>query len=210
MSEPIPRIEDALRRLGDDYAPPEGWEDRVLAATCQPRARRPRFRQHWWLVVAPVLAIAGLLLWLVQFQPAPAPAELAVNWRIDPHTSVRGAGSDGAVGDVVHAEVAGGHGYRVLRLYRGGVLILGCHATPDGQVSQDVLERGDGEAPACTLDRDTLALRSVLRATGAYKLLGLASPSPLPASQHNFDLDQAAAISARLYRQSLVKSFEVE
>jgi len=212
MSDPIARIEDALRRLGADHAPPVGWEDRVLARAREPapHARRSFYRQHWWLMVAPVLVVAGLLLWLVQAAPSPATDEPVVSWRIDPRTNTRGIGSDGAVGDLVHAQIAGGRGYRALRVYRRGVLILDCHATPDGQVSQDVLEPGDSEAPSCTLDHGTLVLTSVLRAAGTYQLLGLSSPSPLPASQRNFALDQAAAIDAKLDRQSLVKSFEVE
>lgn len=210
MSDSIARIEDALKRLGQDYQPPKGWEDRVLAATRQPPVRS-FFAQRWWLMIAPVIVLAGLLLWLIPFRGAPGePEELAVNWRIETKTSVRGIGSDGAVGDIVHASVAGGRGYRVLRIYRRGSLILDCRATPDGLVTEDVIERAERDAPVCTADRDKLEVSLVLRATGAYKLLGLAAPTPPPASQHNFDLDQASAIGAQLYRPSLVKSFEVE
>jgi hypothetical protein len=209
MSDPIARIEAALKKIGHEYEPPAGWEDRVLAATRTPRVRS-FYSQRWWLMFAPVLVVAGVLLWLVVIHASPEPQELGVTWRIETKTSVRGTGSDGAVGDVVHAAVAGGAGYRALRAYRRGVLILDCRATPDGAVSQDVVERGESDAPRCTMDHDQLALSLVLHATGAYKLLGLASPTPLPASQHNFDLDQASAISAKLYRPNLVKSFEVE
>ena len=213
MTDPIVRIEAALRRLGEDHEPPVGWEDRVLAATRQPTVR-PFYTHHWFLVFVPVLALAGLLLWLVVFHRSPNdPQELAVNLRIEPKTSVRGDGSGGTKGDVVHASAAGEHGYRMLRVYRHGVLILGCAATPDGTVSEEVITHDAASragASPCTGDRDTLDVSLVLDAIGDYKLLGVASAAPLPASQHSFDLDLAYAIRANLRRANSVKSFEVK
>lgn len=218
MSDPIERIEAALAKLGNEYEPPAGWEDRVLAATRAPVAK-PAYMRRMFLIVPPVLALASVMVWLFLFHTSSEtePA-FAVALRIDRKTVMRGAGSGGAIGgastgsggDVAYASGTG-RGHRVLRVYHRDNLVLACVATPDGTVLQEVSPPAAEGNTRCMGTRDTLAVSWVLQGTGDYKLLGLASlDKPIPPTLHNFNRDQGALIDADLLRLAAVRDFNVE
>lgn len=167
-SERLRRVEHALRRLGEEHAPPAGWEARVLAAT--EREAPPRARRWWWMIV-PLAALALIVaVWLARRAPhAALPLAITVEYTQAPTRYL----ADGAnVGDVAHVVARGGD---ALWIYRNDGLILACPGQPpcrahDGAPAADVTLSSigtyrwvavSGEVPAPTgvLDRDLAVLQ---------------------------------------------------
>lgn len=173
MTEELARIEAALRRLGADAEPPEGWERRVLAKVAE---RRPR--RGWWTV--PALALASAIMLAA---PPSRPRELELVVAREAHgPAMRGRdtrGDSAHVGDDLIATATGGAGTRVLWVYRNeSELVAVC---PGGAM--------------CT-SRGGLTARIRLASLGLYTVVALTSPTPLPEPHGSYDADLAAAGAA--------------
>lgn len=168
MTEPIERIEAALRDLGADHEPPAGWQARVLAAT---GARKP---WRWWWFAAPVVALAAVvIIWNWPHEPR---LQIALAYTPGP-VVVRGDTSRHA-GDVVHATVTGGGPYHAVWIYRNDALVMACPGARECRITPD----------AITADA-TLTM-------GRYTIVALRSSSPLPTPAGSYDADLATAQEA--------------
>ncbi len=73
--------------------------------------------------------------------------------------------------------IEGGDRHRALRIYRGNELVFICET--------------EVRKPGCKADSDRLTVTWKPEALGIYQVLVLSSPERLPATQHNFDKDDA-------------------
>jgi hypothetical protein len=170
MSDPIERLEGALRRIGEDREPPAGWQDRVKAAIKQPRASR---RRWWWLAVPAVAFAALLVLWL---RPR-GQFELDVTIETAAREPLRG--DTATIGDTVHVSASGPATERAVWIYHDDHLVLACPS-----------------APACHRDGETLLIDYRFEAIGDVEIIALTSNRPIPAPTGSLDGDVAAAINA--------------
>jgi hypothetical protein len=169
VTEPIARIEAALRDLGADHEPPVGWEARVLAATA------PRKSWRWWWFAAPASALAVVVIVILHGSGEPG-LQIALTYTPS-SVAVRGDASM-HVGDIVHATATGGGAYHAVWIYRNDVLLLTCPGARQCRISHD----------AITADA-TLAM-------GRYAIIALTSDSPLPPPAGSYDTDLARAREA--------------
>jgi len=164
MTEPIARIEAALKRLGEEHEPPVGWEARVLAATATPKAK------PWWWFAFPVVALAVIAIVVFAWHSTlDQPLQLSVD-REKGAVAVRGDSAH--VGDIVHAKATGGSRYRAVWVYREDHLVVACPGAPQC--------RRDGKATIADLVLDTI---------GEYTIVALTSSSPVPAPAGQLDAD---------------------
>jgi hypothetical protein len=172
MTEPTTRIEAALSHLGREHEPPAGWEARVLAATAVPR------RKPWWLFATSALAFAGAAAILVvpQLQSRVVAFTVEAPWDKGAPT-VRGASPN--IGDLVHATVRGGTGYRAVWVYHDDQLVAACP--------------GD---PGCRVEVDRTIADVRLRAIGVYRIVALSSIVPVAPPRGSYDADVATARDA--------------
>jgi hypothetical protein len=172
MTEEIARIEAALRRLGEDATPPDGWERRVLARVAE---RRPR--RGWWTVPALALASAVMLA-----APPARPHELELAVAREAHgPTMRGSdtrGDSAHVGDHLIATATGGAGTPAIWIYRN---------------EHELVARCPG-GPSCAARG--LAANLELTSLGLYTIVALSSPTPLPEPHGSYDADLAAAGAA--------------
>ena len=169
------RLEAALRSVGEDHAPPAGWEDRVLAATVGPaRAPAPR-RARWWMFAAPALACAAaaaVYLWWPRSAPHLQQLALAVSVE---HGGPIVRGTTAHPGDTLVASTTGGAAHTAIWIYRDDrELVMSCTSSP---------------------------CRVTLTARGDYSIVALSSPAPLPTPHGSLDDDvSAAAKSGATYK----------
>jgi len=176
MTEPIARIEAALKRLGEEHEPPVGWEARVLAATATPKAR------PWWWFAFPVVALAVIAIVIAWHSMRDQPLQLALNVEKGP-VAVRGDSAH--VGDIVHATATGGGRYRSVWVYREEHLVVACPGAPQC--------RRDGKATIADLVLDT---------AGEYTIVALTSSSPVPAPAGQLDADVGKAAEMGVHQES--------
>jgi hypothetical protein len=181
------------RRLADaspTWVASPDWEMRLDRTIAQRAAVRRRRRMLAGLAVA-AAAAASVIAYLVVRSPSrdPRPA-LAVTLALE---ITRGDDLRRAemprVGDLLHLKAtAGGHRHAELRVYRGATeLVLRC-------VPADEDRNADGDVCARRGDELTATLR--FSAIGHYRVVVVASSSPVPAPQGSLDADTAAARSA--------------
>lgn len=169
MTEPIERIEAALRGLGAEHEPPVGWEARVLAATA------PRKPLRWWWFAAPAAALAVVVIVILQ---GPGEPGLQIALTYTPGSvAVRGDASM-HVGDIVHATATGGGPHYAVWIYRNDALVLTCPG-----------------ARQCRISRDAITADATLT-MGKYTIVALSSDSPLPPPAGRYDADLARAREA--------------
>jgi hypothetical protein len=165
----LDRIEKALAALGDEYAPPSGWEDRVLAASAQGR----RLRRA--AAAAVLLAAAALLVWWVGSLRRPGgPPQLALVVERG-GTAVRGTSAN--LGDTLHATARGGPHLAVWIYRDDSDLVVAC---PEG--------------PMCAASEGVVTADVHLDAVGTYSVVALAAGVPLDPPLGS--LDQAVAAAA--------------
>jgi hypothetical protein len=183
MTEPIARIEAALKRLGEEHQPPVGWEARVLAATATPPAR------PWWWFAFPVVALAVIAIVVFAWHSMlDQPLQLAVD-REKGAVAVRGDSAH--VGDIVHAKATGGSRYRSVWVYRDDHLVVACPGAPQC--------RRDGKATIADLVLDTAGVYTIIALTSS-------SPVPAPAGQLDADVGKAEEMGA-LKRREILKVY---
>jgi hypothetical protein len=172
LSNPTARIEAILKRLGEQYEPPLGWEARVLATTC------PQRRWRLWFPMAALGAVI-LLCW-IRLRGAvvakPPNHDLVIDIQPEPG-GPRMRGTSAHVGDRIHITATSSDRYRAIWVYHNDrELVVACQA-----------------GSPCHGTRDTMTADVTLQAIGSYIFLAVASPSPLPAPQGSFDPDLASA-----------------
>jgi len=173
MSDPITRVEAALKQLGAEYEPPWGWEARVLAAT----RPRPRWCLWWFAIPALALSVSAPIFWSWTRPPDDC---VALHVSVDPAGPTM-RGSSAHVGDRVHVTATSRDLHRALWVYRNEhELVVAC---PGG--------------PACRRSGDTTTADLTLLAVGTYTFVAITSISPLPAPQGSYDADQASAREVR-------------
>jgi hypothetical protein len=185
MSEPISRIEDALKQLGSEHEPPLGWEARVLA---QVEDQRPMCPRRIWQLACPMVGVVAIAIALVFAGTAARARPFKLTFDTT-HTGPRLRGDAPTVGDLVTATVSGGEPHRAIWIYRGTELIAAC---PGG-------ERGE----RCEGTGDSQGVRFTLTTRGRYALIALSSSLPLPPPRGSYDADLAAV--ARLGAQVQVQ-----
>lgn len=174
MTEPIARIEAALKRLGEEHEPPLGWEARVLAATAPPKPK-PR----WWWFTAPAGAAAMVALVALFWPPKRPLIEISLNKKGSTMRSGTLMGENSAhLGDAVTA-TARGH-YRAVWVYHNDALVVKC----------------PGESKQCQSSDDSTTAMVELTLYGEYQVIALSSESPVPAPTGVFDTDSASASKA--------------
>lgn len=185
MSEPIERLENALRRLGEDQQPPSGWQDRVNAAIRAQPQPRPESRRRWWWLAVPALAAAAVLL--VFWLRPPKPFELDVAFE-SPATEVH-RGTSAKTGDTLHASAVGTATQRALWIYHDDRLVIAC---PGGTT--------------CHTDGDTLIADYKLEVAGTFEIIALTSDHAIPSPSGTLDSDVASALQAgaKDHRQTVV------
>ena len=178
MSEPLERIESALKRLGAEHEPPPGWESRVLAAVAAERRSRP-----WWMFAAPGVALAAAAAVAVVALLPSRPRALALNVEVTQQEKTRGEQvGEARVGDTVHLTVSGGDRHHALRVYRDErELVFQC---PGG--------------PTCRSSDDGLIADLKVSMVGTYRIFALSASAPLPEPTGNFDADLAAMTRAKV------------
>lgn len=182
-SDPMARLEQALRDVGSDASPPPGWESRVRAAVAESTPRR-----SWWWFALPsfgglAAAVAG---WALLIRQVPAAAQrLAVNVAVShrPQGDVMMSEDEFRRGDVVTIDATPGGTHRRILVYVGTVPQPDACTTP----------------PPCAL---------TLRLIGPYTVLAMSSDRALPEPAGDFDTDQRAALDAGA--QTAVKQFDVQ
>ena len=178
MTDPITRVEAALKQLGAAHEPPRGWETRVLAAT----RSRPRWCLWWFVLPALAMIVSAPLFWP---RSAPTDDRVALHVILDPVGPTM-RGSSAHVGDRVRVTAAGSDPYRALWVYRNEhELVVAC---PGG--------------PSCRRAGDATTADLTLLAVGRYTLVAITSSTPLPAPRGAYDTDQAAAREAGATSQS--------
>lgn len=177
MSEPLERIESALKRLGAEHEPPPGWEARVLAAVAPERRSRP-----WWMFAAPGVAVAAAAAVAVVVMLPPRPHALALQVDVIEQGKTRGGSAEASVGDTVRLTVSGGDRHHALRVYRDErELVFQC---PGG--------------PTCRSSDEGLTADLKVPMVGTYRIFALSASAPLPEPTGNFDADLAAMTRANL------------
>lgn len=181
MTDPISRIEAALARLGAEHEPPQGWEERVIAATVD--RKRSRWWWRWWLMPLPAAAVAALVLLFVR----PTSTNPLLSLRsavagVEAHAEqagMRRGESAGSVGDVLTARATHDGAHGALWIYRDGRLALRCPQDQGcwGFVGQTVA-----------------ALK--LTHQGEYLIVSLTSEREIPMPRGDYGEDVAAAKEA--------------
>jgi hypothetical protein len=168
VTEPIARIEAALRDLGADHAPPVGWEARVLAATA------PRKPWRWWWLAGPAVAVAVVVV--ILGWPGEPGLQITLTYTQGSEI-VRGDTSVHA-GDIVHATATGGRRHHAIWIYCNEVLVMACPGARECRIT------GDAITADATLAR------------GKYVIVVLTSGSDIPPPAGSYDSDVARAREA--------------
>jgi hypothetical protein len=163
------RLEEALRSIGSELAPPAGWEDRVLAATVGPAhvaAPAPR-RARWWMFAAPALACAAAAAVYLWWPRSTLPVQqLALAVSVE-HGGPIVRGTTAHPGDTLVASTTGGAAHTAIWIYRDDhELVMSCTSSP---------------------------CRVTLTARGDYSIVALSSDAPLPTPHGTLDDDVSAA-----------------
>jgi hypothetical protein len=168
VTEPIARIEAALRDLGADHEPPVGWEARVLAATA---SRKP---WRWWWLAAPAVAAAVVVIVILGGHGEPG-LQIALTYT---HGNEIVRGDTVKAGDIVHATATGGGRHHAIWIYRNEVLVMACPGARECRIAGD----------AITADAKL--------AMGKYVIVVLTSDSDIPPPAGSYDSDLARAREA--------------
>lgn len=173
-----------LLQASAGWQPPGDWEARVFARIAR---EQPARRFAWWQVLFPVLAAAGLAIWLARpatpgggADPNAAPLGLSLSV-VDAAQVVRG--ENPKPGDALSLRVAvGGAAHVGLRVYRDDrTLVFAC-----------------GHADACPRTGDEVVTRVTMDAPGTYRTLLMGGAAALPAPAGSLDADMARAREAGL------------
>lgn len=175
---------DQLMQASAGWQPPGDWEARVFARIAR---EQPARRFAWWQVLFPVLAAAGLAIWLVRpgtpgagTETGAAPLGLSLSV-VDAAQVVRG--ETPKPGDALSLRVAtGGAAHVALRVYRDDrTLVFAC-----------------GHADACPRTADAVVTQVKMDAPGEYRTLLIGGAAAVPAPAGSLDADMARAREAGL------------
>ena len=171
------RLRTEIAALGQEDAPPAGWQARVWEKIEQRRERRSRWRR--WLVPAGVAAMAASLAAVVLLR---LPGREVTSFRVEVEAgaSVR-RGTEAKPGDVLHLTAGTGSArHAELRVYRNdSELILSC------STERPCARRGNGLRASLVLD-----------GAGRYQPIVLLSKSPIPRATSDLEKDTSAALAA--------------
>jgi hypothetical protein len=171
------RLRTEIAGLGEEDAPPAGWQARVWERIEQRRERRSRWRR--WLVPAGMAAMAASLAAVVLLR---LPGQEVTSFRVEVEAGagVR-RGTEAKPGDVLHLTAGTGSArHSELRVYRNdSELILSCST----------------ERP-CARRGNDLRASLVLDGAGRYQPLVLLSKFPIPRATSDLEKDTSAALAA--------------
>lgn len=205
------RIEQALSELGNDYAPPQGWEARVLAASEPPPKPWWQRWQVWVLPAVPATAFAfALAFFLHGGEGSGLPVafhegdvEVAYADGAAPTTKVMASEPKALVAAKreLSFRLASDAEHRALRVYRKGALNYG-----EGSLVYSCESARPG--PSCVVSSGLLVARWSFPDLDQYKLLRVAGSTPIPPAQQSLDAELHSLEEARLGHREI--GFEVE
>lgn len=169
-----------LVETGQGWQPPGDWEARVMARIAR---EQPARRFAWWYAIFPVLAAAGLALFLLRPGAPTAQGDtLALTLGVvDAQQVVRG--ENPKPGDLLSLRVEVGQlGHVAVRIYRDDhTLVYSCD-----------------ESKPCPRSGTEVAIRVALDAPGEYRTAVFGGPNPVPTATGSLDGDVARAREAGL------------
>ena len=166
---------------GQGWQPPGDWEARVMARIAR---EQPARRFGWWYALFPVLAAAGLALFLLRPGAPSLPGSDSLTLAlgvVDTQQVVRG--ENPKPGDLLSIRVAVGRVAHVaVRIYRDDrTLVYGCGGTND-----------------CPRTGPDISTQVAMDAPGEYRTIVLGGPNAVPAATGSLDGDVARAREAGL------------
>ena len=170
------RLTQTIGELDAAATPSPFWQTRVWAAIKSTPPRKRRWA--WWL--APVGAVAALVVFMVWWFPAssPLPAVFLAT-EIRAGQTVVSRGQDAHPGDELRLRATvGASAFAELRVYFNDNE-LPVHCSTD---------------PPCRRDGDSLSLVTTLKSLGTYRPVLIVSANPIPAPSGNLDQDAGAAL----------------